>query len=334
MIPTDANSEPAPTTWQRLGHWVGPLVAIGAFLAAAALLYRKLGNHGWQEIVNAIENLPASAIAGAIVLTALNYAILSGYDGLAVWYLKRPLKPLKVMLVAFVGYAMSHNLTWMLGGTASRFRLYLAWGFSPVEVVKIFALIGLTFWTGFCFLAGAVFTLDPMPIPDEVHLPLHSTFVLGPILLGMLAVYLIGCATGRPLMIYKFPIVFPPLRLALMQAIVASCDLLLQAAIAYTLMPTGYAPGYWRFANAYLLGIAAAILSHVPGGTGVLEYVVLELAPHNDPAVVYDEAAIFGSLLIFRVIFFLLPLVIAIVLFLGHEWMAARKPKPAPQRVP
>jgi uncharacterized membrane protein YbhN (UPF0104 family) len=89
-------------------------------------------------------------------------------------------------------------------------------------------------------------------------------------------------------------------------------------------MPSGYSPGYWRFANAYLLGIAAAILTHVPGGTGVLEFVVLELAPTDGEHVV-DDAAIFGSLLVFRGIFFLLPLVVAIVLFLGHEWMQARR---------
>ncbi|HEY2416214.1 MAG TPA: YbhN family protein [Pirellulaceae bacterium] len=324
MIPTEGNSESPPTFWQRLGHWIGPLIAIGAFLAAALLLYRKLGGEAWPKVVAAIEGVPLSAVALAVGLTALNYVILSGYDGLAVWYLKQPLKPLRVMLVAFVGYAMSHNLTWMLGGAASRFRLYLAWGFSAVQVVKIFALIGLTFWTGFCFLAGMVFMLVPMEIPPHTHLPLNSTFWLGPILLGMLGIYLVGCAIGRPIYIYKFPIVFPPLRLAALQAIVASCDLMLQAAIAYTVMPSGYAPGYWRFANAYLLGIAAAILTHVPGGTGVLEFVVLELAPTDGEHVV-DDAAIFGSLLVFRGIFFLLPLVIAIVLFLGHEWIAARK---------
>jgi uncharacterized membrane protein YbhN (UPF0104 family) len=332
MISTDGNSESSPTFWHRLGHWIGPLVAIGAFVAAGWLLYRKLGGDSWPKVVAAIEGVPLSAVALAIGLTAVNYVILSGYDGLAVWYLKQPLKPLRVMLVAFVGYAMSHNLTWMLGGAASRFRLYLAWGFSPVQVVKIFALIGLTFWTGFCFLAGMVFMLVPMEIPTHLHLPLRSTFWLGPILLGMLAVYLAGCAIGRPLVIYKLPIVFPPLRLAALQAIVASCDLLLQAAIAYTVMPSGYAPGYWRFANAYLLGIAAAILTHVPGGTGVLEFVVLELAP-RDGELVADDAAIFGSLLVFRGIFFLMPLVIAIVLFLGHEWIAARKPAVTPQRV-
>src|SRR5262245_53365356 len=133
----DNAGEIAPHS-RRLAHWVGPLVAIGAFVAAVALLYRELKDHSWDDIELAIESLPISRIWLAIGLTALNYAILSGYDGLAVWYLQRPLRRWRVMLVAFVGYAMSHNLTWMLGGTTSRFRLYLAWGLSPVEVVKIF----------------------------------------------------------------------------------------------------------------------------------------------------------------------------------------------------
>src|SRR5436190_3823622 len=255
---------------ERLGHWIGPFVAIAAFIAAIALLYLELKDHSWREILDAINALPRSRILLAIGLTALNYSILSGYDGLAVWYLRRPLRPWRVMLVAFVGYAMSHNLTWMLGGTASRFRLYLAWGFSPVEVVKIFALIGLTFWTGFCFLAGIVFLIDPMPIPGHIHLPLTSTFWLGPMLLGLLSVYLLACAIGRPVVIRGVRIVFPPVRMAIMQGTVASCDLLLQAAVAYTLLPSGYTIGYWQFANAFLLAIAAAVVSHVPGGAGVL----------------------------------------------------------------
>jgi uncharacterized membrane protein YbhN (UPF0104 family) len=228
-----------PSLRQRIGHWIGPVIAIAAFAGAAMLLYRELKDHSWDDIELAIKSLPVSRIWLAVGLTTLNYVILSGYDGLAVWYLRRPLRRWRVMLVAFVGYAMSHNLTWMLGGTASRFRLYLAWGLSPVEVVKIFALIGLTFWTGFCFLAGLVFIVSPMPIPPELHLPLESTFWLGPVLLGALSVYLLCCALGRPITIRGWQIAFPPLRLAVMQAVVASCDLLLQAAVAYSLLPVG-----------------------------------------------------------------------------------------------
>ncbi len=319
MTAPDDNTGRRSSFREQLGHVVGPIVAIVAFAAAVVLLYRELKDHSLQEILEAVRAIPLHRIVLAMGLTVLNYMILSGYDGLAVRYLRRPLKLSRVMLVAFVGYAMSHNLTWMLGGTASRFRLYLAWGFSPVEVVKIFALIGLTFWTGFCFLAGMVFLLDPMPIPAHIPIPLTSTFWLGPLLLGALGIYLAACAIGKPLGIGRWRIVFPPLQLALMQAVVASCDMLLQAAVAYTLLPAGHGMSYWRFANAFLLAIAAAIVSHVPGGAGVLELVLLELVPLE------DKSAIFGSLLMFRAIFYLLPLMVAVTLFLGHEWLAHRR---------
>jgi uncharacterized membrane protein YbhN (UPF0104 family) len=243
----------------------------------------------------------------------VNYSILSGYDGLALLYLRRPLPPWRIMFGAFVGYAMSHNFTWMLGGTTTRFRLYLGWGLSAVEVVKLFALIGLAFWTGFCALAGIVFLTDPMPIPTELHSPLLTTFWLGPILLGMLAAYLIACGVGRPIRIRKWRIHFPPLRLVLLQGLVAVCDLLLLSAVMYVLMPPGVEIGYWDFLNVVLLALAVAILSHVPGGVGVLEIAVLKLVPHADPA------AIFGSLLAFRAIFYLLPLLVAVTLLGGHE---------------
>jgi uncharacterized membrane protein YbhN (UPF0104 family) len=319
MTAPDDNTGHRSSFREKLGHVVGPIVAIVAFAAAVVLLYRELKDHSLQEILKAVKAIPLHRILLAMGLTVVNYLILSGYDGLAVRYLRRPLKLSRVMLVAFVGYAMSHNLTWMLGGTTSRFRLYLAWGFSPVEVVKIFALIGLTFWTGFCFLAGMVFLLDPMPIPEHIPIPLSSTFWLGPLLLGVLGVYLVACAIGKPVGFGRWRIFFPPVQLALMQAVVASCDMLLQAAVAYTLLPSGHGMSYWRFANAFLLAIAAAVVSHVPGGAGVLELVVLELIPLE------DKSAIFGSLLMFRAIFYLLPLMVAVTLFLGHEWFAHRR---------
>jgi phosphatidylglycerol lysyltransferase len=307
----------APQTMrERLAAWIGPAFAVVAFLAAAWLLHRELKDHSWAEILAAVSALPRSRVILALILTALNYAILSGYDGLAVWYLRHPLRWSKVMLGAFIGYAMSHNFTWMLGGTATRFRLYSSWGFSTVKLIKLFALLGLAFWTGYCTVAGFVFLTHPMQLPErlrKLHIPLESTFWLGPILLGVLGLYLIGCAFGKPIVIRRWRIEFPPLRLALMHAVVASCDLLLQATIMYVLMPTGLGIDFWETANVVLLAGALAIVSHVPGGIGVLEAAVLELLPQDNPA------AIFGSLLAFRVIFYLLPLLVAVLSLGWHE---------------
>jgi uncharacterized membrane protein YbhN (UPF0104 family) len=286
---------------------------VAVFALATFVLYRELKKHSWAEITAAVSALPPSRLALAAGLTALDYLIMSGYDGLAVWYLGRSLKPSRVMLASFIGYAMSHNFTWALGGTTARLRLYTAWGFSAVEVVKIFALIGLTFLAGYCAIAGIVFLVNPLTLPPELSLPLASTFWLGPVLLGLFAIYLIACGWSRPITLGKWRLEFPPLRLAAMQATVATCDLLLLSAVMYVLLPPDTDISYWQFANVMLLAVVAVLFSHVPAGVAVLEVIVLHLVPHP------NSAALFGSLLAFRAIFYLSPLLIAVTLLGIHE---------------
>jgi uncharacterized membrane protein YbhN (UPF0104 family) len=133
----------APATLrERLAAWIGPAFAVIAFLAAAWLLHRELRHHSWSEIFAKVSAIPPRRVVLALILTALNYSILSGYDGLALWYLKHPLRWSQIMLGAFIGYAMSHNFTWMLGGTATRFRLYTSWGLSGVKLIKLFERLG------------------------------------------------------------------------------------------------------------------------------------------------------------------------------------------------
>src|SRR5205807_9300659 len=129
----------------------------------------------------------------AIGITGLTSTWLRSYHALPIRSLTRPLRPQLILLGSFVGYAMSHNFGWMMGGTTSRFRLYSAWGFSAVEIVKLFAMLGLTFAMGFCGLGGLVFMTAPLPLPDDAqaflsrwHLPITTTFGLGPICWGVL----------------------------------------------------------------------------------------------------------------------------------------------------
>jgi len=297
----------------RLRPWIGPLLAAVVFGAAILLLRAELKHHTWAEILAAIAAVPRSRIALAIGLTALNYLVLSGYDGLALQYLKHPLRPAQILMGSFVGYAMSHNLGWMLGGTTTRYRMYSTWGFSAVEVVKMLGILGVSFWSGYCLLAGLAFVLDPLEIPRQLHLPLKSTFWLGPLLLGMLAAYLTACAIGRPITIRGLKIEFPRLWLALAQMTVATCDLLLASAVLYVLLPADLHISYGRFVNVVLLAWATAIMSHVPGGAGVLELVIVKLTAPSDPT------ALIGVLLAFRIIYYLLPLTIALCVLGCHE---------------
>jgi uncharacterized membrane protein YbhN (UPF0104 family) len=315
--PADAPFSPAGPGWKR---WLGPTIAVVAFTAAMWVLIRELRQHPLSELGVAFRSLPASRLGLAVGLTALNYTLLSGYDGLAVWYLGRSLPPRRVMLGAFVGYAFGHNLTWMLGGTTVRFRLYLKWGLSALEVAKMFALLGLTFWSGYCVLAGVVFLLVRLPLPLNLHLPLTNTAPLGLALLASWGVYLVGCFQRWAFSIGGLQLRFPPPRLAVSHVVLASCDLLLQISVLYTLLPTGLTVPFWHFASAFLLAYGAALASHVPGGLGVLETAILILVGPEKPP------ALFASLLVFRGIFYLLPLVLASLVFAAYEWRDRHRP--------
>jgi uncharacterized membrane protein YbhN (UPF0104 family) len=332
MIPQTDDSDSPPSLGRRLTHWLGPVFAVAVMLAAFYLLRQELKHHSWHEIRAAVANVRLSRIALAIVFTALNYLWLSGYDGLAMRLLGRRLRPWQIMLGAFVGYSMSHNFGWLMGGTTSRLRLYSAWGLRAVEIVKLFAILGLTFAIGFCALAGIVFLTAPLPLPQplrdslaRLHLPIESTFGLSPIFLSVAIAYLVACALRRPIVLRNWRLELPPLRYALLQMVVGAGDLLLATAVMYVLLPESVTMGYWQFANVPLLALGAGIASHVPGGVGVIELVVIELVPNEDPT------ALLGTLLAFRAIFYLLPLAVAVSLLGGHElfgrhpWLSAAK---------
>ena len=78
----------------------------------------------------------------ALALTVVSYLILTGYDALALRYLGRPLPYRRTALASFLGYAFAHNIGLsVLGGAAPRYRLYAAWELPPVEIAL---LIGFT----------------------------------------------------------------------------------------------------------------------------------------------------------------------------------------------
>jgi len=79
------------------------------------------------------------------------------------------------------------------------------------------------------------------------------------------------------------------------------------AAVLYVLLPPGYGLAFLPYSAFFLLAQFGGILSHVPGGLGVFEAIVVLLLKPYVPA-----ASIVGSLLAYRAMYYLLPLVIAL----------------------
>jgi uncharacterized membrane protein YbhN (UPF0104 family) len=68
------------------------------------------------------------------------------------------------------------------------------------------------------------------------------------------------------------------------------------------------------FFGLYVFAMTAGVLSNVPGGIGVFEFIMLRLRPEY-----VSNAELFGSLIAYRAIYYFLPLIVAFVWLLGYE---------------
>ncbi len=294
---------------------LGPLLITAIFLGAIWLLYGQIRKYSLEEIRLSVELIPLSHLLLSTGLMILNYAILVGYDWLAIRGINKKLSAPRVTLVSFVGQAVSYNFGALLGGTTVRYRFYSAWDFSPLDIVRLVLMLAVTFWVGALGLVGTLFMIVPPTIPPELmqYIPFESLRGLGGALVLIAASYLVLCYyIKKPLTIFGKEFAFPPFHIAVAQAIVAGADLVVAGACLYVLLPSDSGISFLTFLPNYLMGMVMVVLSHVPGGVGVLEVVIMHLTT-------IDPKAVFAALLCFRVIYYLIPLLLAAILFAVYE---------------
>jgi len=306
------------------GPWkkILPLGALAAFGVALWILHRTLREYRAQEVLEELSRIPAGAIAASCVLTALAYISFTGYDALAVRYIGGRLPYRHVALASFIAYGFSNNFA--LGGIASttlRYRLYSAWGLTALDVGRIFLFCLATAWLGYVALAGAVFAHAPPELPAIADLPVSTRFV-GISLLAVLAAFGAWSAVRpRTIALRGFELPLPGPRLLLAQIAVSSLDWALSAGALFALLPSSPKLSYLSFLGVFLLAQVLATASHVPGGLGVLEGAVVYLiAPDPLPA-----DAVLGSLLAFRGIYYVAPMLAAGAALAVRELLRRRR---------
>ncbi len=301
---------------KRLLHSLGPLFGLFLFALALLVIHNELREYHYHDIVNRLLAIPALHILLATGLTILSYLIMTGYDILALQYIRYPLPYRKIALASFIGYAFSNNIGFsMLAGSSVRYRLYSAWGLSAEDITKVVAFCSLTLWMGFLTLGGIIFLLEPMIAPEQLHLPFSSVRFLGLIFLLLVGGYLLwSLLRKRPIRIFEWEVVPPSFRIFLIQIAVASLDWILAGSVLYALMPAAANVSFTKFMGIYLLAQTAGLLSQIPGGLGVFETVIIMLLSQNLPA-----PALLGSLLIYRMIYYFIPLMIAAAMLGAHE---------------
>ena len=315
-----APSRSAAPGWRRAGRLLGPAVTVSLFAGALWVLHGELHAHHIHDIIQKARALPPDRIGLAVLLAALSYLSLTAYDGLGFVYIRHTMAYQRVALASFLAYAFSHNLGFAaLTGSAVRYRLYSGWGLTAYEIARVAAFTAVTFFLGFVTLGAVTFTIVPGLLPATLPGPAIAVRLLGLLCLSLVAAFLIWSVLHRPLRVRAWEFPAPPVWLSLVQIVVSCVDWGLAASVLYVILPPEAGLSYTAFLGAFLLAQIVGLASHVPGGLGVFESAMLLLLRP-----VVEAPALIGSLLVFRAIYYLLPLSVAIVLMGAQELVRRR----------
>jgi glycosyltransferase 2 family protein len=272
--------------------------------------YRALREHTLADILASIAAIPNLNLALALGFVAASYLCLTGFDALAVRYAGRSLPYRQVALTSFVSLSIGHNV----GGAAFssgalRYRFYSGFGLSALDVGKIIVFCGLTVTLGLVTLAGIALLLGPELGLGGFELDPTMARGLGALCLAAVGIYLLlAWRLTEPLVVRGHDFRMPSVRIAAGQVLVGTANFACVAAALHQLMAG--AASYAQTVTAYVLGNIAGILSHVPGGLGVLEFIIGSLLGH---------AEAIGALIVFRVLYFFLPLLLGGTLLASTE---------------
>ncbi len=307
---------------KKLLHWIGPLIGSILFAIALFVIHRQLSEYHYRDIIRYIKELPPGRISMAFIVTILSYVLLTAYDTLSFYYIKNPLEYRKIAFASFVGYAFSHNIGFaLLSGGSVRYRFYSVWGLSAVEVTKVVAFNGLTFWTGFFTVGGIVFLLEPLIIPASLHFPFLSVRFLGIVFLVLVTGYLLlSILMKKPLRFHELEFFIPSPKLSIAQIIISSLDWSLAGSVLFFLLPSEATLSYPKVLGIFLLAQITGLVSQVPGGLGVFETVVIIFLSQTLPS-----DSVLGALIAYRGIYYLLPLGVATILLGIHESIQGKR---------
>ncbi|MEJ4043225.1 lysylphosphatidylglycerol synthase domain-containing protein [Erwinia sp. SLM-02] len=287
------------------------------FIAVIVLLTIYARKVNWGEVWDTIVNYNRTAVLASVALVVVSYLTYGVYDLIGRASCGHKLAKRQVMLVSFICYAFNLTLSTWVGGVAMRYRLYSRLGLSSSTITRIFTLSIATNWLGYVLVSGIVFSAGWVKIPAGWFIGAGTLRTIGIGLLLFVVVYLALCAFSRRRRwsIKGHRLALPSLRMALVQFTVSSANWLVMGAIIWLLLMQKV--DFPQVLGVLLISSIAGVIIHIPAGIGVLEAVFLALL-RGEPV---GHGAIIAALLAYRLLYFIAPLLLALVLYL---WLESR----------
>lgn len=313
-------------------HKLGLVLSLTVIAVACYVLYHMLRDLNLDDLVAALKAKSAQSIVLATLFVAAGYFTLTFYDLFAVRTIGRNDVPYRIAALAgFTSYSIGHNVgASALTGGAVRYRVYSAWGLNAVEVAKICFVAGLTFWLGNAAVLGLGISYHPEAASEIDRLPVWFNQIVAFLTLCALAGY-VAWVWIRPRVVGRgqWTVALPGGPLTLLQIGIGIVDLGFCALAMYMLVPD---TPYIDFVTVAVIFVSATMLgfaSHSPGGLGVFDAAMLVGLWQ------FDKAELLAGMLLFRVLYYITPFVLSLVILAAREIMLGRRTAtPAPVAEP
>ena len=303
--------------WHR---WLGPALSLGLFVIVLLLLHRELEQHSWHDVLRHLRELTPGTLLAAFGFTVASYTALAIVEALALRHVGAPV-PLRISsLTSFISYAVGHNIGLAaLSGGAIRLRLYGSRGVQAADIAIVSAFCAVATAVGLIALTAYALLAEPR----EAALVLRLTpglATLGAIAcVALLALYVSGALLRRaPFGWRQWQIALPRPAIAAGQIAASVVDLACAGAAMYVLMPAATTISYAAFLAVFVLSVFAASVTGIPGGLGVIEYVIVLALPDA------PTEQLLGRLLAYRLVYYLVPLALSATLLATHEFYRQR----------
>jgi uncharacterized membrane protein YbhN (UPF0104 family) len=301
--------------WKRLG------IALSLLIIAFAIstLVHTLRGVDTGVVLTALTEIPRGRIGLAALCVVCAFCTLTFYDFFALRTIGKKQVPYRIAaLSGFTSYSIGHNIgATVFTGGAIRFRIYSDYGLNAIDVAKICFLSGLTFWLGNLFVLGFGMALHPWAASAMDLLPpaMNRLIALG--CLAGIATYFVWLMTGkqrRELGQNGWKVVLPSARLTLLQILIGVVDLGFCAMAMFLLMPLQPGIDFVSLAVVFILATLLGFASHAPGSLGVFDAAMLVALPE------FSKEQLLATLLVFRVLYFVIPFGIAISIMGTREF--------------
>jgi glycosyltransferase 2 family protein len=309
---------------RQILHKLGVAISITVIGIACYVLYHMLQGIDANEVLEAIKSTEPRSIALAAVFVTAGYFTLTFYDLFAMRTIGRHDVPYRVnALAAFTSYSIGHNVgASVFTGGAVRYRIYSAWGLNAIDVAKICFIAGLTFWLGNAAVLGLGIAYHPEAASSVDQLPAWlNRLVAIAIIIGLVAYVIWVWVKPRNVGRGPWTVVLPGGPLTLLQIAIGIVDLGFCALAMYELVPDepnlGFVVVAVIFVSATLLGFA----SHSPGGLGVFDAAMLVGLWQM------DREDLLAGMLLFRVLYYIAPFVISVILLTFREVILGARSK-------